>query len=462
MATRSHPEWIHLHGIRLVEDVGNGIGLKLSWMEAAPADTNKQVHYNIYRGDTRFDTADALKNGPPFAITTARSAIISAPTGNLQYISVRATEFDPEELDITTMTQIGVGVYQYPDTQTLQADIDAYGALVEVADNSDFPDQGYLKIGFEVIQYSSKDGTTGFVVEEIERGAFATTPEAHLAGETVDLFRGAEDQNTIIFEETATWQPDQGTPYRPDQIGEFNVDADGYRSTEEDIITTDLSASDARTEDFPFYDYKGYHRPSLQSTFSGKCVGSYVGGEFQGRRGLNIQERNLARLDAMLQVTGEAVVLLRRKTSGRKCRCQLNRREQPRFRCAFCYGTQFDGGYDRYINTRAISELYRNTQGWILVRIQPFTDDLKLEQSQGLVQPSELTAWTINIPTLKDRDIIVRLLKDENDNFVYEEFRYEVLDVTRNKLFFGQSGQQQFRMRRMDKTDVIYQYDVII
>jgi hypothetical protein len=92
-----------------------------------------------------------------------------------------------------------------------------------------------------------------------------------------------------------------------------------------------------------------------------------------------------------------------------------------------------------------------------MIRIHPFSDDLKIEDSQGLVQPSELTAWTINVPTLKDRDFIVRFNEDGT-----EEFRYEVLDVTRNKLFFGQSGKQEFRMRRHDKTDVIYQLDVSI
>ena len=92
-----------------------------------------------------------------------------------------------------------------------------------------------------------------------------------------------------------------------------------------------------------------------------------------------------------------------------------------------------------------------------MIRISPYVDDVKLEQSQGLVQPSELTAWTINIPTIKDRDIIVRFNEDG-----IEEFRYEVLDVTRNKIVLSLSGKQEFRMRRQDKTDVIYQYNAVI
>ena len=41
-----------------------------------------------------------------------------------------------------------------------------------------------------------------------------------------------------------------------------------------------------------------------------------------------------------------------------------------------------------------------------------------------------------------------------------EEYRYEILSVTRNKLFFSESGKQEFRMLRHDKTDVIYTFNV--
>jgi len=459
MCNQPAPSWIHLPGLRLVEDVGNGMGLRLSWMDAASTNPNKQVHYNIYKGDTKFEVLDS----DPFAVTTARQVILNVPPGNLYYFMVRATEFDPEEFDITQLMQIGLNLYQYPEAQTLQSDIDSYGASIVVENNSEFPEKGFLKINFEVVKYSTKDNTTTFFVEDTERGAIGTFAEPHTAGENVELFHGVEDDNSLIFEETATWQPDQGIPRNTDTIGEFNVDEDGYRATNEDIVTGDFSNADAVNINFPGYDFCGYHRPSLQSTFSGNaCLGSYVGGEFGGLRGFNLQERNIARLDTMLQVTGEPVVLLRRKTTGRKCRCVQNRREQPRFRCAYCYGTQFDGGYDRYVNSRAISELWPNSQGCIMARISPFPDDLKLEQSQGLVQPSELTAWTLTVPTLKDRDIIIRLIRQPNGTFAYEEFRYEVLDVTRNVTVLGQSGQQQFRMRRMDKTDVLYQYNAII
>ena len=449
---RTKVTWMHRIGLVRTEDMGNGMGVALFWQDAIPTSADTIVHYNIYYADNRLDVLDSW----PVAITLEKSAIVNVQPGNQQYFNVKATEFDTNDFNLTQLVQIGSGLYQYPEEQTLLADIDAYGASIQVDDNSEYPEKGFLLIDVEVIQYSSK-GVGVFYVEDTERGAFQTQISTHSAGTTIKLFRGIEESNSVIHSGTAAWH--NVNPRNEGEIGKFNVAEDGYRENRQDIVTTNLTASDANTSDFPNYDYTGYHRPSPQDTFSGECVGSYVGGEFNGSRGLFFQDRDLARLDAMLQVTGEPVILLKRKQTGRRCRCGSSdlRREHPRTRCPFCYGTGFEEGYDRFINTRAISERFRNTQGMILVRTYPYSDDLKLDGSQGLVQPSELTAWTIVFPTIKDRDIIVRF----NEDFT-EEFRYEVLDVTRNRLFFNQSGKQEFRMRRMDKTDVIYQFDTTI
>ena len=39
-----------------------------------------------------------------------------------------------------------------------------------------------------------------------------------------------------------------------------------------------------------------------------------------------------------------------------------------------------------------------------------------------------------------------------------EEYRYETLNVTRNKLLFSLSGAQKMQVYRLDKTDIIYQW----
>lgn len=452
---RPKPTWLHLVGVRRTEDIGNGMGLRLTWGEAAPNDQSKQVHYNVYTSNTRFGV---FNDGPDF-ITTARQVVVNVPPGKLHYFAVRATEYNPTEFNITELEQVGNDLFQYPEPLELENDIDAYGATINVNSTNGYPEKGFLKVNSEVIQYSSKDGEN-FFVEDTERGAFQTVISSHLSGSTIELFRGIEDGNTVILNETAAWHESFGTPRNVDAIGQFNVDEDGYRAANADNITPDFTVSDNENADFPAFDFKGYHRPSLQETLDGRCVNSYAGGEFNGVRGLNFQERNLARLDFQLQTTGKPAILLKRKWTGKRCSCMGMRREHQRTRCPFCFGTGFDGGYDRFMNTRPISELWRNVFGMIMVRVHPYADDLEIVGDQGLRHPSELTAWTLTVPTLKDRDLIILFNRDNNTGEFFEEFRYEVLDVTRNILVLGDSGRQQFRMRRHDKTDVIYQYSV--
>jgi len=447
---RPKPTWINRIGIQLIEDVGNGIGIAIGWEEARPADFNQTIHYNIYFSDTRFGVF--IK---PKAVTTARTVTVNIPPGNINYFAVRATEFDTD-IDINEMTQISSNAFQYPPDTILLNNLDdiqdAY--VIEVDDVTGYPSVGELLINTEIIRYSAVDTVNNeFIVDINNRAISLTNIDKHFPGDTVIFWTGIEDGNTIIRQGLAAWN--QVTPQNVEEIGEFNVDADGYRAANQDDLTTDLSSDDAENINFPNFDYTGYHKQSLQSLFSGDCINSYVGGEFNGGRGLFFQERNLARLDAMLQVTGETVILLRRKWTGKRCKCIGLRREHARTRCGRCYGTSFAGGYDRYLNPRAVSESFVNTRGFIMARVYPYIDDLKIDSGQGLTQTSEPTSWTLSVPTIKDRDILIRFNQDGT-----EEFRYECLNVTRNSLFFGETGKQEFRMLRMDKTDIIYQFDI--
>ncbi|KKL72077.1 hypothetical protein LCGC14_2088520 [marine sediment metagenome] len=328
---RPRPSWEFYIGLRNVEDVGNGMGLRLSFGKAIPSDSDKLVHYNVYHSDTRFGVLDSW----PKLITTEQQIIVNVTPGKLKYFAVRATEFIPSEIDVTDLVQAGIDLYQYPDALTLQNDIDAYAAAINVGNTNGYPEKGFLLVDTEILKYSVKDGTA-FHVEDTERGAFTTFIDIHFVGAEVKLWHGIEETNTVIFQETAAWHKEWGIPRNVDEIGQLNVDSDGYREAAVDHLTTDLSVSD-KNIDFPSYDYKGYHRQSLQATFSGGCVNSYVGGEFDGGRGLFLMDRNLARLDSMLQVTGEPVVLLRRKWTGKRCRCMGLRRENPRTRCSYCF-----------------------------------------------------------------------------------------------------------------------------
>ena len=112
-----------------------------------------------------------------------------------------------------------------------------------------------------------------------------------------------------------------------------------------------------------------------------------------------------------------------------------------------CYGTKFVFGYEQYFNPR-------RSDGRILVRSGPADEDLKMTDA-GLESEFILDFWTLTVPTIKDRDIII--LFDQNDN---EEFRYEVLSVTRNNTIIGLQGGQKFKGQRIRKYDPAYQIRV--
>lgn len=454
---RDHPVWDNKIGLVKVIDLGNGGGLKLYWGSAQPADFNNQVHYNIYYARTRFAT---FEDGPSFITTSTEVALNVFEPGKLYYLAVRATDFDPTEFNFTQLSRVGADeVYRYPATQELQSDInDAYGTIVEIADDTGYPDAGFLLVGTEIMKYTSKSGTR-FFIEDTNRGIIGTVIENHDAGEEVRLWYGISDGNTVIHTATPAWHYTNGTPQKEDYIGHPNVDEDGYRAVLTDNLTTDLSSHEDAAQHFSTYNYCGYHNTTPYDMFSGGCVNSYSGGEMNGSRGLFLADRNLARLDQMLQMSGERVIVLRRSWSGKRCSCIGLRRENPRYLCGSCFGTGFSPGYTRYINTRAISPGFENTQGWIMIRVEPYANDLELTIDQGLRQPDVLNAWTLSVPVLKDRDIIIRYVSN-GEGGLFEEYRYEILDVTRNKLMLEEVGSQRFRMRKLDKTDIVYRYYV--
>src|SRR5574337_535546 len=162
MSCRTTVTWIHRIGLVRTEDMGNGMGVALFWQDAAPTSTTTIVHYNIYYADNRLDVLDSI----PVAITTEKFAIVNVPPGNEQFFTVRATEFDTDDFYITELVQIGQGLYQYPESQTMLNDIDAYGGTIQVADNSEYPSKGFLLIGTEVLQYTSKEAGIFYIGDD--------------------------------------------------------------------------------------------------------------------------------------------------------------------------------------------------------------------------------------------------------------------------------------------------------
>ena len=226
---------------------------------------------------------------------------------------------------------------------------------------------------------------------------------------------------------------------------------DGYRQVPIDYLSTDLAAADAANITFPMYDYAGYHRTDPVQLLNGTCVGSYIGGEmgcidkfgnYSIYRGMSLQDQNTQRQDILLSVTGRPAVLIHRDRTGITCSCYLSTSEYPDDRCPFCYGTKF--GYQQYFNPR-------RSDGRIMIRVSPTAENLKMHEA-GLESEFPADMWTLTVPTIKTRDLIV--LYDRNDN---ESFRYEVSDVTRNDTIIGLDGGQHLKTFRVRKTDPAYQ-----
>jgi len=114
-----------------------------------------------------------------------------------------------------------------------------------------------------------------------------------------------------------------------------------------------------------------------------------------------------------------------------------------------CFSTGFVQGYVQFFNPRRSDKR-------LLVRIDPATDDLNIVDRGGLEPMYEPNGWTLPFPAIKDRDILIRF----NPNNT-EEFRYEVLDVTRVRAMFTQTGAQKLRIKRLPKTDIAYQFPAV-
>jgi hypothetical protein len=227
----------------------------------------------------------------------------------------------------------------------------------------------------------------------------------------------------------------------------------GYRQIPRDFHNVDLSKSDALNENFPAYDYAGYHRQDPGMLIEGACLGTYQGGEMYcqddetgvGRvlRGIPLQDRNTQRQEMLLRETGLNCVLLIRQTTGIVCKCVLMYNENPDPQCEVCLGSGFVHGYVQYFNPR-------NSDGRIKLRFSPYDDVVKLDE-QGLDSEINVDAWGLTVPTIKQRDIIVKY--DRADD---EEFRYEVLSVSRNNTFHSLQGDQKIKLSRVRRTDQIY------
>jgi hypothetical protein len=424
----------YAQGIRKLTNMGRGDMLRVSWNQAISRSYKGDSFVVIYEDESRLDIFDS--NPKYIADNTATFFDVSGltPGVTLSY-AVRSLETFKDTLQLSGMDQKSSGVYAIPDNTTIASQVLSADTIINVATTSGYPSSGILVLNdLEVIRYTGKTPTS-FLLPTNGRGLNGTSKGIFVSGDTVRMFFECQDKNTSIVMGTPTY-------------------VDGYSSGREidgtGLVVTDYSDNDNKF--FQGFDFCGYHKAIPQNILqgTGDC-GSYLGGEFNGFRGMNLFDRMLSREEVLLDQVGEPVILLKRIWDGDICSCSDARRMHPKVKgCKTCFGTGYDGGYTQY-NFR------RRSDGRIMLMFGDTQEDLKLTPHAHLEQMYEPICWTLPSPAIRDRDIIVRF---DFDNDV--EFIYEVLNTTKDKLFFRHYTRQRISLKRLDKTDICYTFPLVL
>lgn len=418
-------------GVKKVSNIGNGNSLAVLWHKPISRSYKGDSFALIYENESRLNIFDT--QAKYISTDSVTSMTVSGlETGKTMCYAVRGLEAFKETVDLTGMEEVDTGVYSIPNPTTITSQILENDTIIDVDSTVGFPNAGVLILNSsEVIRYTAKTDTS-FLVPTNGRGLNGTSKGIYLFGDSVSVFFGCQDQNSVIAMATPTY-------------------SDGYQSEREiqgvGLVVTDYEDNDKKF--FQGFDFCGYHQPLPQNIFQGKDdCGSYLGGEFNKMRGMNLFDRMLNREEVLLDQVGEPVILLKRIWNGQTCSCSDSRRMHPKVRsCKKCYGTGYVGGYEQY-NYR------RRSDGRIMVMFGDTTEDLKLSSQAHLEQEYKPNCWTLPNPAIRDRDLIVRF--DFNNDI---EFIYEVLNITKDKLFYRHYTRQRLALQRMDKTDIVYTID---
>jgi hypothetical protein len=437
-------------GITIANSDSDGSGISIGWYKAYPSPDTYVLGYNIYFSS---DRNTIFSEGPKYLAVTDNLAldIFEFTPGDTFYFAVRATQFDPSWIDLTTMPLSGDS-YTYSEGILLDTLYETDG-YISVSDVDIFPNFGVVRVGDELIQYSNKDIpnsqltglTRGFLDTNIRFHQTDGYDGYYFENPLVVLWNGLEEVNEKVYSETSQWEYPNFA----------STSVDGYHNRSEDLLNIDNSASDQVLTETPPYDYRGWHRINPNDVLLGKCVGSYFGGErfcFDGYngyiplRGNSVTDINLARQEVLLSATGEPVVLVRRKHTGIHCSCYTLTHEYPDDRCPNCLATGFLIGWEQYFSPR-------RSDGRIMVRFDAAVDDVPFFEA-GLEATYSPNCWTIGTPTIHDRDMIIRYDKYTNQEIA----RFEVLNVTRNVIVEQVQGAQKFAIVRVRKTDSFYKF----
>jgi hypothetical protein len=255
-----------------------------------------------------------------------------------------------------------------------------------------------------------------------------------------------------------TTQPEElavGTDCEREQVGldSTSLPSSNGASSGDGYVQFSNEGSNPTTDEVPEYcppnsEFRGYHKFSVTELISGKSVaGECVSPYSRAALGKGLKGAINNREEQLIRATGKPVQLLRRQFTGPRCPCYSLNRGRSKKRCSMCYGTTFVPGYVPFLNEK-------DPLGRIYVRFEPHTETLA-QKSEGMYQEVEIAAWTLSFPIVRQRDILIVYNPDDGT----EEFRYEILNVTRNETFQGSAGAQKFNIKRINPNDAIYKLD---
>lgn len=443
-------------GIKIASAVGDGQTISIEWYRATPPLPNYTLAYNVYYA-TNFE--DVFSEGVKFVVIDPEqtsSAITSLIPGDVYYFAVRAAAFPKNKIDLNQLPVID-GTRIYPESSLL-TDLPEDGTVIHVSDISLYPPFGIVRIGNEFIGYDSIDLQNSLLISaEHLRGMYNTNIRMH----NTDGFDGVEYQNPYVryfsgFEETNISIMLEENNFDGYKHYPF-VPGEGFKE-KDSIVYPNTEIPDCFNEDFKRYDYAGYHRTRPEDYIGGKCIGTYFGGESYCAtgpnstgdpiRGLSFEDHQNQREELLLETTGFPMVLLRRQVSGKVSKHYDNHRENTAYRGFDNHGTDMVTGYEQFFNPR-------RSDGRILVRFDATVEDIERSEV-GLENKYKPNGWTLSFPVLKDGDVLISFHRDGT-----EEFRYEIINVTRNRTMLGVDGKQSFTAVRVRKTDPIYQFRAI-
>lgn len=441
-------------GLKSAVSLENGNIIKLDWTKAYPTNSNYNLGYNIYY--STFEK-DVFKEGPKYLSIGQEITSVEIDDffpGDTYYFAVRATQFLPSWVNLNLLQDSGESKV-YPESGLAQ-DVSLQDDEIYLSDSSNFPPLGVLQIGVELIQYNNVDYNSN-VISNISRGFLGSNIRIHnmdgydgyyFQNPFVRFFKGLEEQNYKIFQEVSNFKyPNYSF-----------TETDGYKYNK-DLLYINTENSDTNEADFPVYDLVGWRRTDPKDYLTGKCIGSYFGGERYcadgydgvGRqvRGVSVNEESMRRQELLLEQVGKEAVLLKRNWSQIRCACYTPIKQYPDDRCPKCFGTGFVYSYEQFFNPR-------RGDGRILIRLEAADEDIPY-QDVGLENTYAPSGWTLLYPSIKDRDVLI--VYDSYDKEL-EESRFEITKVTRNFLFYGTYGAQKFSLARIRKTDPVYKVNV--